>query len=75
MTKSPWRHFTLDELKCKCGKCGSTGLEMKAELMNPVEMLREILGFPLVVYSGFRCSWHNTNSGGAKTSAHLRGIS
>ena len=73
MTKSPWKHFTLDELKCKCGKCGSTGLEMKTELMEPIELLRERLGFPFVVTSGFRCAWWNTVNGGAKTSAHLTG--
>ena len=73
MTKSPWKHFTLDELKCKCGKCGSTGLEMKTELMEPIELLRERLGFPFVVTSGFRCPVYNRHVGGALLSAHCRG--
>ena len=73
MTKSPWKHFTLDELKCNCAICGSTGLEMKAELMEPIEILREHLGFPFVVTSGLRCKWYNAGVGGTPTSAHLSG--
>ena len=73
MTKSPWKHFTLDELKCKCATCGSTGLEMKTELMEPIEILRERLGFPFVVTSGFRCASWNKAKGGTEMSAHMRG--
>lgn len=57
--KSPWQYFSLDELKCKCAKCGSTGLEMDEEFMRQIIMLREELGFPFSVSSAYRCPAHN----------------
>lgn len=40
------------------------------ELMDPV---REELGMPIIVNSGYRCKTLNTILLGSKTSAHLRG--
>lgn len=56
---SPWKYFTLDELKCKCGNCSSTGLEMKPDFMNKLVMLRESCGIPLIITSAYRCSAYN----------------
>jgi zinc D-Ala-D-Ala carboxypeptidase len=57
--QSPWKYFELDELKCKCGNCGSTGMEMDYEFMERLVALREECGFPFMITSGYRCPSHN----------------
>lgn len=59
MSTSPWRYFSLDELKCKCGQCGSTGLEMDNAFMQVIIILREKLNFPFIVTSAYRCPAYN----------------
>jgi len=59
MTPSPWKYFSLEELKCHCGKCGSTGLEMDNDFMQWLVALREVLGFPFIVPSAYRCPAYN----------------
>lgn len=51
--------FTPDEMKCKCGQCGSTGLEMSPVLMQKLDMLRSLFGAPLTIASGYRCPAYN----------------
>ena len=53
------KYFSLNELKCKCGKCGSTGEEMDVEFMNELDKLREKVG-PLVLPSAYRCPEYNS---------------
>lgn len=48
-------HFKKSELACRCG-CGRLPSYV---FMEKVERLRDRLGFPLVVTSGFRCPEHN----------------
>lgn len=72
-TRICYKYFTFEELKCKCGKCGSNGTEMEKRIMEPLDMLREKLGFPLVVTSAYRCKWWNQVNNGVLTSAHLTG--
>lgn len=59
ITRSSWEFFSLHELKCKCGKCGSTGLEMQTEFMDKLVQLRKQLNFPFTIVSGYRCPRHN----------------
>lgn len=54
-----WEFFTPKELKCKCGKCSSTGHEMKFELMEKLIFLRRTYGWPMHVSSAYRCPTHN----------------
>jgi len=51
-----WEHFTVDELRCKCG-CGKA--DMDPHFMNKLHAIRKTLDFPLPVSSGFRCSDYN----------------
>lgn len=51
--------FTKDELKCKCGKCGSVGLEMNPAYMTKIVALRQYLKFPLPITSAYRCPEYN----------------
>lgn len=56
--KSNWKNFTLEELACKCGKCGvESGLMMNPRLMDNVQRLRDIVG-PLIISSAYRCPNH-----------------
>lgn len=56
---SPWKYFDLHELKCHCGKCKSTGLEMDMPFMNMIVMLRHDMGIPFIITSAYRCPSHN----------------
>jgi uncharacterized protein YcbK (DUF882 family) len=61
MNRSPWlEFFSENELKCKCGECGSTGKEMDPQFMNIILNLRQELRFPFVISSAYRCSKHNS---------------
>ena len=50
------KHFTVGEFTCHCG-CGRS--DMDEDFMLCLDDLREQLGFPLGVSSGFRCPDHN----------------
>jgi zinc D-Ala-D-Ala carboxypeptidase len=58
-----WKYFVLDELKCKCGECDSTGVEMDDQFMRKIVFIREKLGFPFIVNSAYRCPKHNRTVG------------
>lgn len=51
-----WKHFKPSEFDCRCG-CGRN--EMQPDFVETLDDLRERLGFPLVVTSGYRCPDHN----------------
>ncbi len=53
------RHFKPSEFACKCGACGSNGDEMDPHFITALDNLRERLGFPLIVTSGYRCPAYN----------------
>lgn len=53
------QYFELAELKCKCGKCGSTGEEMKPDFMRKLIALREHVNFPFLLISAYRCPQYN----------------
>ena len=67
--------FKEKEFACKC--CGQlpplareTVKALVCEVLDPV---REKLGMPIVVNSGYRCENHNKDVGGVRNSQHLRG--
>ena len=73
--------FKEKEFACKC--CGqlplSTGSgqapreNVKALVSEVLDPVREKLGMPVVVNSGYRCEKHNKDVGGVRNSQHLRG--
>jgi hypothetical protein len=67
MSNQITKHFTRDEIECRCG-CG--GMPSIA-FMDKVETLRVMCGFPFRVGSCARCATHNSNIGGAKQSDHI----
>ena len=62
-------HFLEVELACRC--CGR--LLVQPELINKLELLRRLVGKPVLVNSGYRCPTHNRAVGGVVNSFHLRG--
>ena len=72
MTSESWKlvkYFKPKEFECPCcGKC-----DMDATLVFSLDTLRDFVGEPLIITSGFRCPKHNEEIGGAPNSAHLRG--
>lgn len=67
MTASRWPYFSLEELKCHCGECQSTGDEMDNQFMQQVVMIRQKVGI-LIVNSAYRCPQHNNRV--SKTGFH-----
>ena len=67
--------FKEKEFACKC--CGQlpplARENVKALVSEVLDPVRERLGIPIVVNSGYRCEKHNKDVGGVRNSQHLRG--
>ena len=67
--------FKEKEFACKC--CGQlpplARENVKALVREVLDPVRERLGMPIVVNSGYRCEKHNKDVGGVRNSQHLRG--
>lgn len=50
-----WRYFLKHDFACK--HCGQN--KTQDDFISKVDRLRETVGFPLVVTSGYRCPVHN----------------
>lgn len=65
-------HFTLEEMKCKCGCKSRVNRGNARKVCALAEELRaEIGNTPLIVVSAHRCVTHNKRVGGAPKSWHL----
>ncbi len=62
-------NFNLREFACK--HCGAVILE--PELVKKLQALRDLIGKPIVITSGYRCPTHNKNVGGVSNSQHVYG--
>jgi len=72
MAKQISPHFT--DLEFKCRHCGKLPAGMPApKLLEKLEKLRERIGAPLHIASGYRCPKHNAAVGGAQNSQHPKG--
>ena len=75
MTHQEWlqiKHFKSAEFDDPT-KPGS-GLNMKWEIVSKLDQIRERIGQPLVVMSGYRTGEHNAQVGGVDGSAHTAGF-
>ena len=64
-------NFSRDEFACAC--CGKADID--PDLVRRLQEVRGLLGLPMKVTSGVRCSFHNAGVGGSKNSSHLEGNS
>ena len=67
--------FKEKEFGCRC--CSQlpplARENVKALVREVLDPVREKLGMPIVVNSGYRCERHNKDVGGVRNSQHLRG--
>lgn len=69
-------NFHLNEFKCRCGKCSmpKTVIARIVQLVILVlQPLRDLLGAPIKIVSGYRCRKHNKSIGGVSKSRHIWG--
>ena len=64
-----WKNFSPAEIACR----GTGQLKLVPEAMDKLQALRDRLGKPLIVRSGYRSPEHNKAVGGAKASKHMQG--
>ena len=64
------KYFSASEFACHCG-CGKGSMDKN--LVSKLDELRELVGAPIYVNSGYRCAQRNKNIGGSKDSQHLYG--
>ena len=62
-------NFTLAEFACRC--CGAAKID--PGLVQKLQALRDRIGKPIAITSGYRCPAHNRAVGGAAQSQHMRG--
>jgi len=65
------KNFTFKEFRCPCG-CVSD--DAKVDLLEALQVVRDLLGLPMVVTSGVRCESHNSHIGAGKGSSHILGL-
>lgn len=53
------RYFRPGEFACRCGECSSDGNEMDSDFIFSLDQLRDRMGFPLIITSGYRCPAYN----------------
>lgn len=69
------KNFHLDEFKCKDGT--AVPLELRdnvIELAVNLQVLRDYLGKPITINSGYRTPSHNKRIKGAKNSYHVKAM-
>lgn len=67
--KTDWKNFKKEELVCKC--CGTFNPNPEFQiLMDDVQKLRDICGFPFHISSGYRCSKNPEEAKKAKPGQH-----
>ena len=64
------KNFKASEFACK--HCGENKIDQR--VIDMAQTLRDYLGVPVRVNSGYRCEKHNANVGGVKGSYHTKGL-
>lgn len=67
------KNFNRAEFACKGANCCGHSAPVSVRLVNALQTLRDKLGVPLTINSGFRCVKHNAAVGGKPNSQHLYG--
>lgn len=65
------KNFNKAEFACRCG-CGFD--DVKPELVDVLQDVRDHFGAAVTVTSGCRCAEHNKREGGAPNSYHVKGM-
>jgi uncharacterized protein YcbK (DUF882 family) len=70
MEKLMYKHFDISEFRCR--ETGEN--DMKEEFIHMLDELRERVGFPMVVTSGYRSKQHTAERSKEKGGTHTQGI-
>lgn len=70
---SPFKYFSWEEFD-SADAPGSGKAHMSEDLVRRLDRIREAVGFPLIVSSGYRTPAHNAAVGGVANSAHVAGL-
>lgn len=54
---SVYPNFTEEEFRCKCGECGEASMDPL--FMTKLQNIRNFVGFPITISSGYRCPEYN----------------
>ena len=65
------KYFRLEEFSSPDSE--GSGDMMEEELLEMLDIARDIAGFPFIINSGFRTIAHNQKIGGERNSSHLMG--
>lgn len=65
------KNFKLREFACKGG---TQEVKVHAEMIAKLQLLRERVGKPIIINSGYRTPEHNKRVGGSPTSYHMQGM-
>ena len=68
------KNFTEEELACKGTDCCGGENKCQDHLVEKLQQLRDEVGFPIRISSGYRCGAHNRVIGGHPTSSHCEGL-
>jgi len=70
------KYFNESELSCNGAECAglnNVGAGISPRLMNVLDAIRERIGKPITIDSGYRCPMHNREVGGVPNSQHCDG--
>ena len=67
------KHFKLSEFWCRCGECVPTNL-MMPDFLDGLDAIRDELGEPMVVTSGYRCPLHPIEARKLAPGPHQTGL-
>jgi len=68
------KNFSRSEFACNGKNCCKNSAPVHPDLITALQALRDLIGFPLRIGSGFRCNKHNQAIGGASKSFHTLGM-
>ena len=67
---SSWKNFSLEEFACK--HTGENNISH--ELIDKLQLLRDKVGFPLIINSGYRSKEHPIEAAKEKPGIHAEGL-
>lgn len=68
------KNFNRLEFACKGINCCGHSAPVHPDLIDALQALRDLIGKPLLIISGFRCNRHNQAVNGAEHSFHTLGM-
>lgn len=68
------KFFSENEFACKCWRHNGLDHVIDKRLVDLLDAIRERVGEPVYITSGYRCPEHNAEVGGVPNSFHTQGI-